>query len=202
MKENLITDDSNLYNDIDLIDDENKRYRNFFILLYKDSESYDYNEVLRTLKSFKDYAYIEHKKENDEKKEHTHFFLRVKNNCTIKSLSKKINVPKNYIQKVNSIRTINRYLIHYDDDDKIQYDIDDVICSKSWKRNFLQCFDDRLTEDEILIKIYNYIDDLIIVNNTYQVITKSLIIWCIQNCYDSVYKKYKFEFDNYIKSII
>ena len=49
---------------------EQKRYRHFMFILYKDSESFSFDDVLFDLKgSFKNYAYIFHKPEKDEKKE-------------------------------------------------------------------------------------------------------------------------------------
>ena len=55
---------------------DEKRYRHFMILLYEDTESYNFNDVLFDLKgSFKNYAYIKHLPEDNEKKEHIHFIL-------------------------------------------------------------------------------------------------------------------------------
>lgn len=84
---------------------DEKRYRNFMILLYEDTASYVFNDVLFDLKgSFKNYAYIKHLPEENEKKEHYHFILALDNPRTITSLSKRVGVPENFIQPVKSLR--------------------------------------------------------------------------------------------------
>lgn len=181
-------------------DDGLSRARNYFILLYKDTFSYDYIEALRVLKGFKYWAYIEHKPEADEKKEHTHFFLHLDNAMSIKRLSSQTGIPMRFFKVPRSVRSVNRYLIHIDDEDKIQYNINDVNVSKNWQRNFNKCFDNLETEEEIIIKIFNYIDEIVISTKSYPTILKSIMLWTYQNSYDSVYRRFKKEFDEYIKS--
>ena len=57
------------------------RFRNFNVLLYKDTTSYKYDDVIFKLNEYKYYAYIEHKPESDEKKEHTHLFKIGRASC-------------------------------------------------------------------------------------------------------------------------
>lgn len=194
---------SNDFEENDDIEDTGlDRARNYFILLYQDTNSYNYNEVLRILKGYKYWAYMEHKAEQDEKKEHTHFFLHLDNALTIQSLSNKTGIPQNFFKVPRSIRSVNRYLIHKDDEDKIQYNIEDVKVSKCWQRSFEKCFDDTLTEEEIIISIYNAIDDMILQNNNCNksTILKTLMLWTYQNCFDTTYRKYRKEFTDYLES--
>ena len=208
-KEELKAIDEDVRQKVNIIDDVEEseddglsRARNYFILMYKDTTSYNYNDALRVLKGFKYWAYMEHQPEQDEKKEHTHFFLHLDNAMSIKRLSSQTGIPTRFFKVPRSIRSVNRYLIHKDDEDKIQYNIEDVNVSKNWQRNFNKCFDDLETEEEIIINIYNFIVNLRNSTNSYSNMLKSVMLWCYQNTYDSVYRRYKKEFDEYIKSVI
>ena len=140
---------------------DEKRYRNFMLLLYKDTTSYDYKSVLSDLKgSFKNYAYIEHKPESNEKKEHTHFILSVDNPRTISSLSKRVGLPENHIQSIKSLRQSCRYLTHRDNDEKIQYDLVDCKVSRAFSRKFYGAYDDLQSEEDVIDDIYNFIDTI------------------------------------------
>ena len=135
-----------------------KRYRHFMILLYPEWDNF--NDILSDLKgSFKNYAYIKHIPEELEKKEHIHFILSLDNPRTIESLSNRIEVPKNLIQNIKSLRASNRYLIHKDNEEKYQYDLEQVIISNSFKSTFFKSFDDLLSDEEILDNIYTFILD-------------------------------------------
>lgn len=207
-KSDIKANDEDIKEKVSIIDDEIteddglSRARNYFILLYKDTTSYNYNEALRVLKGFKYWAYMEHKPEEDEKKEHTHFFLHLDNAMSIKRLSSQTGIPVRFFKVPRSIRSVNRYLIHKDDEEKIQYNINDVNVSKNWQRNFNKCFDDLETEEEIIIKIFKYIDDLRIHQYNYPLMLKAIMLWSYQNTYDSVYRRYKKEFDEYIRNVL
>lgn len=135
-----------------------KRYRHFMILLYPEWQNF--KEILQDLKgSFKNYAYIKHIPEEEEKKEHIHFILSLDNPRTIDSLSKRIEVPSNLIQRIKSLRGACRYLIHKDNEDKYQYDLDQVIVSNSFKGSYFKSFDDLMSDEEILDNIYSFILD-------------------------------------------
>lgn len=103
-----------------------KKYYTFAMVLYKDSTSYDYKKVINYIeKNFKYYAYIEHKPEGDKTKKHTHVLMHFDNKRYNTGIAKELNIPSNYIVSANLIPYL-RYLIHFDDEDKIQYSVDDV----------------------------------------------------------------------------
>lgn len=179
---------------------DEKRYRNFMILLYEDTASYVFNDVLFDLKgSFKNYAYIKHLPEENEKKEHYHFILALDNPRTITSLSKRVGVPENFIQPVKSLRASCRYLTHQDNDDKTKYYLTDVKVSNSFSRKFFASFDDLQTEEDVIDDIYNYID-VISYTNKFSECIKMLIKFVNQNAYDTIYKRYRVEFTEYLRS--
>lgn len=180
---------------------DEKRYRHFMLILYKDSDSYNFDDVLFDLKgSFKNYAYIEHKPETDEKKEHIHFILSLDNTRTIESLSNRLGIPFNHIQSIKSLRASCRYLIHIDNENKIKYELSDVIVSQSFSRKFYCSFDDLKTEEDMIDDIYLFIDNLSDVE--YKEAIKSLIKFVNSQAYDTIYKRYRYEFQDYLKDTI
>lgn len=103
-----------------------KKYYTFAMVLYKDSTSYDYKKVIKYIeKNFKYYAYIEHNKDDEHNKKHTHVLMHFDNKRYNTGVSKELGVPSNYIVNANLIPYL-RYLIHFDDEDKYQYSIDEV----------------------------------------------------------------------------
>lgn len=137
---------------------EEKRYRNFMILLYPEDNYF--NDVLNDIKgSFKNYAYIKHIPEEEEKKEHVHLILSLDNPRSVVSLSKRLEIDKRLIQHIKSLRASCRYLIHADAEDKYQYNLDQVIVSHSFKSTYFKSFDDLMSDEEILDNIYDFIRD-------------------------------------------
>lgn len=180
---------------------DEKRFRHFMILLYKDTTSYNYDDVLFDLKgSFKNYAYINHLPEAEEKKEHTHFILSLDNPRSINSLSKRVGVAPNYIQSVKSLRASCRYLIHLDYDEKKQYDLAEVKVSNAFSRKFYASFDDLKTEEDVIEDIYLYIDSL--THHNFRDAVKQLIMFINSQSYDTIYKRYRVEFLDYLRDIL
>lgn len=189
MENNLISEEQQLDN----------RKRTFLMILYPDTTSYNYNDVISYIRSLKYYAFIKHLPESDEKKVHTHVLLYFENSSTIERLSKLTSIPIQHIKYCKSFRQSCRYLTHIDWPDKIQYDISDVVVSRGLQRRFLQQYEDIKTEEEIISDIYNYIDELKEFND-YKIKLKSLIVFVNSNCYDSIYKRYRTEFLSYLNS--
>lgn len=177
-----------------------KRARLFSIILYEDTTDYNIKEVLFNIKSNKYYAYILHNKDKDNKgafkKPHYHIIIRLDNASTIKALSKKIGIKENYIQVIKNERSYIRYLIHFDDADKYQYDLEQICCSRYYQRKIMKAFEDVETEEDIIIKIYNKIDSLNSLNIPRRESIFLLIQFINSNCYDTIYKRYRQEFQN------
>lgn len=185
-------------NDIPILEEKSsKKYRHWLILLYEDTTSYDFKEVLRIIKSQKKWAYIKHIPESNEKKEHFHVILSFENATKKETLSKKLGVPPNFIDEIKSFRTICRYLIHKDDEDKYQYSLDQVKVSKLFEKEYKMQFDDILTEDEIIDKIYQFIDSISSMSLTEAL--RLLVQYVNSNCFDRIYKRFRYEFNDYLK---
>ena len=107
-----------------------KKFRSFAGTLYPDSESYDCETLLSTIRSkFIDWAYILHDKDFNEngelKKPHIHWVGRATPRC-LSVVSNFLGLPENDIEVVKNFDNMVMYLIHLNDIDKFQYSPDDV----------------------------------------------------------------------------
>lgn len=107
-----------------------RKFRSFAGTLYPDSESYDCETLLSTIRSkFIDWAYILHDKDTDEngvlKKPHFHWVGRATPRC-LSVVSNFLGLPENDIEVVKNFDNMVMYLIHLNDIDKFQYSPDDV----------------------------------------------------------------------------
>lgn len=174
------------------------RYRLFSLILYEDTDTYDIKNVLFNIRSNKYYAYILHNQDKDNKgnfkKPHYHIIIKLDNATTIDALSKKLGVPKNYIQNIRNERAYIRYLIHFDDADKFQYELGDIKNSRLYERYIKKCFEDKETEEEIIVKINAFINNLKDKNISNTDALFLLIQFINSNNYDQLYKRYRFEF--------
>lgn len=107
-----------------------KKFRSFAGTLYPDSESYDCETLLSTIRSkFIDWAYILHDKDINEngelKKCHIHWVGRATPRC-LSVVSNFLGLPENDIEVVKNFDNMVMYLIHLNDIDKFQYSPDDV----------------------------------------------------------------------------
>lgn len=176
---------------------DSKKYRNFMVLIYSESKHYNFDDVMFNLKSFKYYAYIKHLPEEEELSEHFHAFIRLDNATTCNSIAKRLGVPVNMVQYVKNVRAGMRYLTHIDYENKIQYSINDVHISRLFQRKYLLAFEDVKTEEEIIQDIYFWLDNSHFDN--YFEKLKYFTMFVNLNCYDTIFKRYRFEFIDYLK---
>lgn len=136
--------------------DRKKKYYTYAMILYKDSMSYDYDKVIDYItKNWDQYAYIEHEPEKEESKYHTHVLVHFNNKRYISAISKELNIPENYIEPANLIPYL-RYLIHLDNEEKIQYSPFEVKGSLQSKLvTIIQ--NDKMSEPEMISCILDFI---------------------------------------------
>ena len=118
---------------------EKYRSRSHMLLLYPDDATH--MKALETIEKSYDYVGIIHNKDvwtqEDEKKnpehvagelkkEHYHIILRFKQAVWSTALSKELGIEEYYIQNIKRFENALQYLIHYNDNDKTQYSVDDV----------------------------------------------------------------------------
>lgn len=164
-----------------------KKYYTFAMILYKDSKTYDYKKVIKYIeKNYKYYAYIEHKPDDEHGKKHTHVLMHFDNKRYNTGVSKELGVPSNYIVNANLIPYL-RYLIHFDDEDKEQYSVDQVNGSLQLRLKEI-ISSDKKTEVEQVSYIMSYIID----NSNWLYITEVAQFVITNGCYSAFRRNYHF----------
>jgi hypothetical protein len=142
---------------------KNKRSLYWTLILYEDSTTLNFNDKIDYIKKNYDYLYIKHDKDKDDKgnlkKIHYHIVLKFKNYKWLNSLSNELDISSNYFEPINSLKNMLCYLIHFNNEDKFHYSLDEVIGSNSLKNKLVSFInnDDKIEEDKIKI-IFNFIN--------------------------------------------
>ena len=106
-----------------------KTYRIFSLVLYDNNFNEIYDNVI---KNNYNYFYIKHKPEEEDKKEHYHLIIYTEIPTTISKIAKSIQLEENYINVTNdtgqryTLKNTIGYLIHYNIEDKIHYELEDI----------------------------------------------------------------------------
>ena len=97
-------------------------------VVYVDSDSYDFREVLRSVGLVQgcEYYYALHDLDIDEKgelkKPHYHIIMRFENDRQFSAVARDLGIPENMIEKSPSFKGGVQYLIHQNAPEKHQYD--------------------------------------------------------------------------------
>lgn len=140
----------------------NKRVRNIGLILYPEDNSHilalDYIKH-----NYENYIYILHNRDLNKNyeivKEHYHVILHFPNARTTSTLSKQLGIGENLFYEIKSLNGQLRYLIHYDDDDKVRYEIDEVKGTLYMIGKFKKSFRDSQDEASEVALIYEFIFD-------------------------------------------
>ena len=107
---------------------ENFRSKNFNLVLYDEDKTHK-KAIDYIIKNY-DYAMILHDKDfNDDgeiKKPHYHIVIRFPNARWNTALANELEITENYIEECRSLKRSLLYLIHYYDENKYQYQLNDV----------------------------------------------------------------------------
>ena len=105
------------------------KFRSFCGVVYPDSTSYVCDDVLKNLVCFKKFAYCLHDQDvNDDgelKKAHIHW-VGTGDARKVKTVSNLLGVAEHDIEICKSFQSQIQYLIHKNDPDKFQYDVDSI----------------------------------------------------------------------------
>lgn len=85
-----------------------------------------YERLIEDVKEFPFWAYIKHTPDDDDNRVHYHFIIRC-SPMTLDSISRKLDLPSNFIRWVRVRRSFIRYLVHYDNPEKEQYKREEII---------------------------------------------------------------------------
>lgn len=132
-----------------------------------------------------EYAYIRHDKDlNDSgvvKKAHYHFMIFSDTQRTITAWSSLLDVPSNMIENIKNKISAIRYLIHCDNNDKYQYQIEDICTNIEIAKYFKNTISNENNEIELIIY---YIFD-----HRYYMKYKELLDYVLSNGFWSTYRR-------------
>ena len=140
---------------------KNERKYNYLGIIYEDDENFD--NQLFNLAQEKEACWIRHDQdvteEGELKKPHYHFVIKLKNPCTLSALAKRLEVNENMLEYVKNVNSSLKYLIHYGDDNKFQYDPRDVSSNSDvFKNRFLDLVTKDIKESDKVLSIYEFIN--------------------------------------------
>lgn len=165
---------------------ENKKSNCFTMILYKDSKSYKYNEIINYIeKNIERYAYIEHNAEEEDKKNHTHVVMYFPNKRYATAIAKNDFKCTSSDLKIVSCNLVPmlRYLIHYDNEEKEQYSIEQV--KGTLVEKLKQCINGKNNDKTNLNDI---IDMILNVNG--KITFRAVFVYCLNMEYFSTYLRY------------
>lgn len=141
---------------------EKFRDRKFMLLLYPDNEQHCI--ALDKIQQSFHFACILHDKDVDDngevKKAHWHVVIKLlsKNPIWSSALAKELGIEEKFIEKPRSLENALLYLIHYNDSNKTQYNIEEVfgplkkVIAETINKN-------EKTEGEKVAELINYIKE-------------------------------------------
>lgn len=133
---------------------EKRQSRNWSAIVYEDSDSYDCETIINRLSYFWDetikFYYIKHDRDKytqtdvdlwdldhpdelcpffagDLKKSHYHIVVHTDNPIILGRAAQKFGLTSNFVQEVKNRKQMIQYLIHMNNPEKTQYEIDEVI---------------------------------------------------------------------------
>ena len=163
---------------------ETDKIRNFELIIYPDSESYDYQKVLQLLQEkFEKWAYITHDRDTDNtgelKKAHIHFYGSRSSPVLIRTISNAIDLPANYINPVFDWNAAIQYATHINEPDKYLYRPSDITSNFDHQKLFKNQRDDA----EDAEAIFDFICDTRCTN------TEQLLRWVFANGHWAAYRR-------------
>ena len=154
--------------------DLKQRINCFTLELYEESETLQFKNIINIVKSNEFYSckwyYILHNKDINEsgetKKAHYHLLVKLDNAISIENIIKSLvnergtsQAIENDLSIVKSFKGCVRYLIHYDDKNKFQYNLNDIVSND---RNITYYFNNtnyklEIFHNSVIVKVISYI---------------------------------------------
>ena len=108
---------------------KNERSLNWCLVLYP-NEDPSHKKALDYIIQHFSYAYITHDRDilddGSLKKEHTHVVIKFNNYRWRNAIAEELKIAPNYLEKTRNLENSLKYLIHFNDENKAQYDISEV----------------------------------------------------------------------------
>ena len=165
---------------------EKFRARNFNLVLYDEDETH--KKALDYIQKNYDYAMILHDKDIDDltgeiKKPHYHIVIRFANAKWNTSLADDLGIAQNYIEESRSLKRSLLYLIHFYDENKYQYELNEV--DGSLKKRLEEIIrNGEKTENEKMQELIDFID-----NSENEISIPQFIRYCVGIGYTDVVRR-------------
>lgn len=142
---------------------KNETARNILIRSYKDLD--EIQAILNKEKLRGKYYYIQHtldkKADNELVKPHIHIILRLENRHYFHSIIDRFELIKGEnIQVIGNITASIRYLIHFDNQDKYQYDINEIVTNDLDIKKYFKSDNLKSNEADRIALIDNLFDNI------------------------------------------
>lgn len=165
----------------------NERSIHWALVLYPNEDPTHKTALEYIKENYSKYAYIKHDKDVLEdgsiKKEHYHVVVSFSNYRWRNAISNELGITINYIEKVRNIENALKYLIHYNNSNKYQYDIEEVKGTLKHKLDTLINNEDK-TESEKVLELLDYIES----SKEYIRVADFIRFVCSSNLYD-IYRR-------------
>ena len=165
----------------------NERSIHWALVLYPNEDPTHKSALDFIKENYSKYAFIKHDKDfledNSLKKEHYHIVISFSNYRWKSAISNELGITPNYIEKVRNIENALKYLIHYNNSNKYQYDINEVQGTlKSKLESYINNEDKN--ESEKVLELLEYIEN----SKSYIRIADFIKFVCSCNLYD-IYRR-------------
>lgn len=185
---------------------KDKKYRSYELILYPENELH--MDIICEVKKKYDHAYILHNKDLKEdlseyKKEHYHLLIFLKNQRTISSLAKELNIDNpNLINIVKDKKKAIRYLIHADNNEKEQYDVDNIQTNMDIAPYFKNLVSDETCDIQIILDFLDTNDNNLISFRNFVSFIREANIWSTYRRNQFIINKLIEEHNNVLKGEI
>ena len=166
------------------------RFRSkYFSLVLYPSEDSSHHKAMEYIVNHFDYAIIKHDKDINDNleliKEHCHIVIAFPNYRYLSSVQKELDIPVNYIEMSSSLESALKYLIHFNNKEKYQYDVSQV--SGTLKKKLVE-FLERDTHAGESVEVACILD---FINNSGIIEFNEILSWvCENNFYSSFRRNY------------
>lgn len=172
----------------------NERSLNWCLVLYPSEDPKHQSALDYILNNYQEYAFINHDKDLLEdgttKKLHTHVVIKFKNYRWKNAIAEELGIPCNYLEKCRNLELALKYLIHFNNEEKYQYSINEVYGPLKIKLNNYMLNTDK-TENEKVLELLDYIE-----NNDKYIYLSTFIRYC---CNSGLYDIYRRSATSFVK---
>lgn len=139
------------------------RSRSHGLVLYPDCS--EHVNALELIKTSFEHLYILHDKDKNSdsdslKKAHWHVIIKTRNATWNTALAKQLGLASNYFQQVRNESAMVGYLIHWNEESKHQYDLEECKGSESLKKLLRKItVEEQITEGEKVLELIEWIEN-------------------------------------------